>query len=298
MAEPKVTSISIDLPVLSDEEGFNKGSVRFTFDQDVIAYSVKCVGTSHNTGKNVEEGDKYVSTQATNLTIAEASLISVKEFQVIPAETLISAEITYTELYQEGQNRVNVYGESVDRIWSTYNQQEEVVITTENINFVGKTKGDLDNFSRVDYYTASTDQILPTAYGDIREVSSTDYRGLHDYNDGLSVEYTSSSGLTEVQYMISFQVANMQNVKSITFQIVGQFDQPFRADFFNNVTGNWDSATRINFDGYSMGVLEKKLEALDVYHDNGLFRISVQSVLSGAFGLDYANLVVEREGVI
>ena len=75
------------------------------------------------------------------------------------------------------------------------------------------------------------------------------------------MEYTSSSGLTKVQYMISFQVVNMQNVKSITFQIVGQFDQPFRADFFNNVTGNWDSATRINFDGYSMGVLGKEIRS-------------------------------------
>ena len=298
MAEPKVTSISIDKPILSDEEGFNKGSVRFTFDQDVIAYSVKCVGTDHNTGRNVEEGDKYVSTQATNFTIAEASLISVKDFQVIPAETLISAEITYTELYQEGQNRVNVYGESVDRIWSTYNQQQEVVITTETINFVGKTKADGDISKRVDYYIASSAQMLPNDYGSVNEITTANYQGLQDFNDGLAVEYTSSSGLTKVQYMFTFQVANIENVKSITFQIVGQFDQPFRADFFNNSTQGWDISTRINFDGYSMGVYEKKLDVIDAYHDNGKFRISVQSVLSGAFGLDYANLLVEREGVI
>jgi hypothetical protein len=298
LSEPKVTSISVTQPILSDEIDFQKGNVRFTFDQDVVAYSVKCVGTSYNTGRNVEEDDKYVSTQAINFTIAEASLISVKEFMVIPAETLISAEVTYTELYQEGVNRVNVYGKSVDGIWSNYNQQQEVIITTENINFVGKTKDDLDNSRRVDYYTTSTDQILPITYGSTNEVSTTNYRGLDDYNDGLSVEYNSSSGLTEVQFMFSFQVANMQNVKSITFQIVGQFDQPFRADFFNNISGSWDSATRLNFDGYTMGILEKKLDVFDNYHDNGLFRICVQSILSGAFGIDYANLVIEREGVI
>jgi hypothetical protein len=298
LPEPIVTSISVTKPILSDEIEFQSGNVRFTFDQDIVAYSVKCVGTSYNTGRNVEEGDKYVPTQAINYTVAEASSISVREFAVIPAETLISAEINYVELYQEGENRVNVYGKSVDGIWSTYNQQQEVIITTENINFIGKTKGDLDDTRRVDYYTTSTDQILPIAYGDTNEISTTNYRGLDDYNDGLNVEYTSSSGLTEVQFMFSFQVANIENVKSVTFQIVGQFDQPFRADFYNNTTGNWDIATRLNFDGYTMGVLEKKLDVFSDYHENGKFRICVQSVLDGVFGLDYANLVIEREGVI
>jgi hypothetical protein len=122
LPEPIVTSINLDKPILSDELEFQNGYVTFTFDQDVIAYSVKCIGTSYNTGINVEEGNKYVSSQATNFTIVEASLISVKEFRAFPAETLISAEISYTELYQEGENRINVYGESIDKIWSVYNQ--------------------------------------------------------------------------------------------------------------------------------------------------------------------------------
>ena len=122
MPEPIITSINVDKPILSDEEGFNIGSVNFTFDQDTVAYSVKCLGTSYNTGTNVEEGDKSISTQATNYTVAEANTISVKEFAVFPAETLISAELIYTELYQEGANRINVYGKSIDGIWSTYNQ--------------------------------------------------------------------------------------------------------------------------------------------------------------------------------
>lgn len=122
MPQPIVTSITLEKPTLSDETNFQNGNILFTFDQDVIAYSVKCLGTSYNTGQNVEEGNKYVSTQAINYTVAEASLISVKDFSVFPTPNIITAEISYTELYQEGANRINIYGQSVDKIWSSYNQ--------------------------------------------------------------------------------------------------------------------------------------------------------------------------------
>ena len=92
---------------------------------------------------------------------------------------------------------MNVYGESVDRIWSTYNQQQEVVITTEKLTLLEKQKADGDISKRVDYYIASSDQMLPNDYGSVNEITSADYQGLHDFNDGLAVEYTSSSGLTK-----------------------------------------------------------------------------------------------------
>lgn len=122
MAEPIVTALSVDQSVLSDEEGFDRTYVRFTFDQDVIAYSVRCMGTSHNTGKYVEDYDKYVATQSDRYTVLQAKDLSVKDFRAIPATTIISAELDYTELYQEGINTINVYGQNEEGTWSSYNQ--------------------------------------------------------------------------------------------------------------------------------------------------------------------------------
>jgi len=127
-AEPKVTSISIDNQKLSDEEEFDTAIIDFTFDQDIVAYSVRCNGTNYNTGILVEE---FVSQSQNVLSVSESTVLQVKSILVshlattnkpMPKNTIFSAELDFTELYQEGSNRINVYGKNIQGMWSNYNQ--------------------------------------------------------------------------------------------------------------------------------------------------------------------------------
>lgn len=122
MAEPIVSIVSLDKSKISDEQGFQNSYLTFTFNEDVVAYTVRCVGTNHLTGKVCESKDKYVSTQASLFTVQSASVLSVREFVSFQSNTLISAEISYYELYQEGTNQINVYGKDVNGTWSNYLQ--------------------------------------------------------------------------------------------------------------------------------------------------------------------------------
>ena len=132
--EPIVTSISIDKPIISDEVGFDKGIITFTFDQDVTAYSVRCNGVSFDTGIYVEE---YLSQDLTVLslskqTVGELSQSTINSMDfgntIFPKSAPITAEVDYTELYQEGENRINIYGKSTDGIWSNYDQKDELFV--------------------------------------------------------------------------------------------------------------------------------------------------------------------------
>lgn len=118
---PNVTIVNLQLTKLSDEIGFQQSDVTFSFDKPVLAYSVRCNGTSHDTGIVVGEDNKYVISQST-LTIAEASIISVRDFRLYDTGLEITETIDYTELYSEGSNRINFYGKSENGNWTIYDQ--------------------------------------------------------------------------------------------------------------------------------------------------------------------------------
>lgn len=83
-----ITIISIDHTKISDEIGINESRIVFTFDQDVTNWTVNVLGASHDTGTIADSGGS------------------------VSANTQITAIISWTELYQEGENRVNIYGQN------------------------------------------------------------------------------------------------------------------------------------------------------------------------------------------
>jgi hypothetical protein len=121
MAEPIVTSISLDKSKISAVSGENVAHISFKFDIPVVEYSIDVTGTSHSSGILAGHGAKDVANLKT-MTVAQAKLLTVAQIKQFAADTIITDAIDSTELYGEGSNRVNVYGKSVDGTWSTYNQ--------------------------------------------------------------------------------------------------------------------------------------------------------------------------------
>jgi hypothetical protein len=102
---PTPTVISVSRDKISDEPTMNKSNITFRFDVDVSQWSVNVNGASHTTGVVADLGG------------------------TVSAGVEIVAEIDWTELYQEGQNRVNIYGRSVGGIWTPYTSDVEDVET-------------------------------------------------------------------------------------------------------------------------------------------------------------------------
>lgn len=97
---PIVTITGISKNRISDEASMNLSTVTFTFDQDVQSYRVMVDGVSHDTGVLAHE---FTGT--------------------VLANTEVTAEIDHTELSSEGFNRVNIYGQNLDGIWTEYSNQ-------------------------------------------------------------------------------------------------------------------------------------------------------------------------------
>lgn len=81
---------------ISDEPNMDKAVVTFTFDQDVTEWTVNVLGSDHTTGAVADSGN------------------------AVAVGTEITAVIDWTELYQEGQNRINIYGRNTDGQWTPY----------------------------------------------------------------------------------------------------------------------------------------------------------------------------------
>lgn len=81
---------------LSRVTSIDRSIVKFTFDQDVAEWRVRTMGTDHETGILADSGG------------------------AVNSGTEISAEVDYAELYQEGQNRVNIYGKNASGDWTPY----------------------------------------------------------------------------------------------------------------------------------------------------------------------------------
>ena len=81
-----VMQIEIDKDKISDETGMDKSTLRFSFDRDVYEWSVNVLGVSYDTGYIADSGG------------------------FISAGEEIVAQVSWDELYQEGSNKINIYG--------------------------------------------------------------------------------------------------------------------------------------------------------------------------------------------
>lgn len=96
LTSPTVAIVGVDRFKISDETGMNEAKIRFSFDKDVTEWRVRVVGVDPFTGIFADAGGEAV------------------------ANTEIEAIISWDELYQEGNNRINIYGRSVEGVWTSY----------------------------------------------------------------------------------------------------------------------------------------------------------------------------------
>lgn len=95
---PIVSVVEVDRLKISNEEGMDLATAIIKFDVDVDEYKVNVLGVSHDTGNTI-----------------------IYETDGVPANMEIEIYIHWTNLYQEGENRINIYGKN-NAGWTTYSQ--------------------------------------------------------------------------------------------------------------------------------------------------------------------------------
>lgn len=93
---PKVTIISQSRTTLSPVPPMDKATLKFKFDQDVTDWAVMVLGSDYSTGTMAGNGKN------------------------VAKDTEISVDILHSMLYQEGDNRINIYGKNKDGLWTPY----------------------------------------------------------------------------------------------------------------------------------------------------------------------------------
>jgi hypothetical protein len=295
---PTVTILGISLPTISDEIGMNKTEITFKFDIDVTEYTVNVIGTSHLTGRIAHTGSAFNVIEMANMTVLELSQQTVKQVGAIVGGTEIVAEVDYTELYQEGMNRVNIYGKNTEGVWTTYNQESQLIepppeepppdtTILNNINFVGKVNGDNDT-TRAVYYedTQYSPLILPNVGYEI-----FDYENIANLDDGLVLTIFNQE--VPIQLIFNFNVALIENIQSLTFQLNYKSFIPFYMKYWNFQINNWDDSTIVS--NATEGFYEIKIDNVEPYINNdGNIYIILFSETKNNVTIDYANLVIER----
>lgn len=114
---PNPTIKNISRTKISDESGMQKSNVTFSFDVPVQAYTVNVIGVSWDTGMVADKGSRFIS-DIKSQKVSDVKLKTVADIRKIQGD--IIAEIDWTELYQEGNNRVNIYGKDLNGSWTPY----------------------------------------------------------------------------------------------------------------------------------------------------------------------------------
>jgi chitodextrinase len=93
---PMLTDLTASRLKISDETGVNSLTLTFEFDMDVSAWTVNVLGVDPFTGTVADSGSS------------------------VTMGTPISAVVEWTELQQEGSNRLNIYGRTAGGTWTPY----------------------------------------------------------------------------------------------------------------------------------------------------------------------------------
>lgn len=128
---PSVTVDNISRNKISAQTGENTSTITFHFDKDVSAWTVNVNGADHTTGTVAGSGTGSGTPAETvanlqSMTVSTVATYTVGQLasgstQPITAGTQIQVTVNNTEMYQEGTNRVNIYGESnADGTWTPY----------------------------------------------------------------------------------------------------------------------------------------------------------------------------------
>lgn len=117
---PNPTIKSISKTKISDEPGMNVSLVTVTFDVPIQAYTFNLLGISQDTGTVVDSNSRYIR-DIKSQSVSNVKLRTVRDIRAIEANTDIVATIDWNELYQEGENRINVYGKDLEGNWTVWN---------------------------------------------------------------------------------------------------------------------------------------------------------------------------------
>jgi lysozyme len=125
---PNIQSITVDHTKISHQISSN---VTFSFDKDVKEYRLNINGASYSTGTIIASGGSIVSGGLTVGSLATMTVSSVSGNTVaylkgtanpIVSGSAITVTIDWSEMLQEGDNRINIYGRSqADDSWTPYN---------------------------------------------------------------------------------------------------------------------------------------------------------------------------------
>ena len=119
MPRPVVDIQEVTAYRLSLQEGHNSTLATFTFDRDVQAFSINHLGVSPDTGIVIDSLYKNVENLAMR-SVLDISQITVADARKIDASVVITTQIDAFVLTSEGANRINVYGQGLDGLWTLY----------------------------------------------------------------------------------------------------------------------------------------------------------------------------------
>lgn len=100
---PQIDIASVSHYKISAIEGLNIAVIKFTCDTDITEWTVNVLGVSYDTGTIADSG---------------GSVEAGKE---------IIAGVYYNKLYQEGENRINIYAKN-EYGWTPYERNNFIVI--------------------------------------------------------------------------------------------------------------------------------------------------------------------------
>lgn len=141
LTTPKVTIVSVSRTKISDEEGVDRVNITFNFDVNTLQYRVNVNGVDHTTGTIAHSGGGKKVSEMSSMTVGNLSTQTIQQISIIVAGYNIVAEVDWTELYQQGENRVNIYGRGTNGAWTEYNQED-----TEFSNELGTSSYGTDTY--------------------------------------------------------------------------------------------------------------------------------------------------------
>lgn len=114
---PNPTIKHISRTKISDEPGYDKCYVTVSFDVPVQGFSVNAIGVSWDTGMICHWESRHIN-DLKNQKVSDAKLRTVQDVRQMEGDLV--AEIDYTEIYQEGDNRINIYGQDLNGNWTPH----------------------------------------------------------------------------------------------------------------------------------------------------------------------------------
>ncbi len=117
---PIVEILEISRSILSHNPGYTISNVIFKFLEDIKGYSLNSLGNSPDTGGILSRVFKDVETMALS-TVEDLAQLTVKELRMIENNTLLFENVLSFDLTNEGSNRMNIYGQNFEGVWTPYN---------------------------------------------------------------------------------------------------------------------------------------------------------------------------------